>query len=83
MLSAYELNGKVDHALLENAKRLGDKLMFAFTDDGPIPYGSLHFVNNTAVKLKPDVWVRLRPELGYRKRAEPAVLSDKHRGCRH
>lgn len=50
MLSAYELNGRTDQALLENASRLGDKLMYSFTADGPIPYGSLHFVNNTAIR---------------------------------
>lgn len=38
MLSAYELNGRKDAALLANAQRLGDKLMFGWVPaNGPIP----------------------------------------------
>ena len=39
MLSAYELNGYKDAALLANAQRLGDKLMYGWVPtNGPIPY---------------------------------------------
>ncbi|KAK6987457.1 alpha-1,2-mannosidase [Favolaschia claudopus] len=49
MLSAYELNGYKDAALLANAQRLGDKLMYGWVPaNGPIPYGSVNFATNSA-----------------------------------
>ncbi|KAJ7256730.1 seven-hairpin glycosidase [Mycena rebaudengoi] len=49
MLSAYELNGYRDAALLENAQRLADKLIFGWVPaNGPIPYGSIDFSKNSA-----------------------------------
>jgi hypothetical protein len=39
MLSAYELNGYRDAALLANAQRLADKLIFGWVPaNGPIPF---------------------------------------------
>ncbi|KAJ6533532.1 glycoside hydrolase [Mycena capillaripes] len=49
MLSAYELNGFQDAALLANAQRLADKLIFGWVPaNGPIPYGSIDFSKNAA-----------------------------------
>ncbi|KAJ7234110.1 seven-hairpin glycosidase [Mycena rebaudengoi] len=49
MLSAYELNGYRDAALLENSQRLADKLIFGWVPaNGPIPYGSIDFSKNSA-----------------------------------
>ncbi|KAJ7189140.1 seven-hairpin glycosidase [Mycena filopes] len=51
MLSAYQLNGYKDAALLANAQRLGDKLMHGWVPaNGPIPYGSIDFLKDA-----PDV----------------------------
>lgn len=71
MLSAYELNGRKDNALLENAKKLGDKLMYSFTSDGPLPYGSLHFDKNTPKKPGRGGTVRLS---SHRPSPSPAIL---------
>jgi hypothetical protein len=39
MLAAYELNGYKDAALLANAQRLADKLIFGWVPaNGPIPF---------------------------------------------
>lgn len=49
MLSAYELNGQKDDGLIQQAKKLGDKLVYAYPTNGnPIPYGSVDFANNAA-----------------------------------
>ncbi|KAJ6453651.1 seven-hairpin glycosidase [Mycena vitilis] len=49
MLSAYELNGYEDAALLANAQRLADKLIVGWVPaNGPIPYGSINFDTNSA-----------------------------------
>ncbi|KAJ7851200.1 seven-hairpin glycosidase [Mycena leptocephala] len=49
MLAAYELNGYKDAALLANAQRLADKLIFGWVPaNGPIPYGSINFDTNSA-----------------------------------
>ncbi|KAF9517655.1 glycoside hydrolase family 47 protein [Hydnum rufescens UP504] len=50
LLASYELNGKKDQALLDQAIRLGDKLSFAWVGDNDLPYNSLDFNTNT-----PDV----------------------------
>jgi hypothetical protein len=43
MLSAYELNGYKDAALLANAQRLADKLIFGWVPaNGPIPFVSYY-----------------------------------------
>lgn len=49
MLSAYELNGRKDAILLQQAKTLGDKLVHAWTAGHAIPYGQIDFATNTPV----------------------------------
>jgi mannosyl-oligosaccharide alpha-1,2-mannosidase len=47
MLSAYELSGKKNAALLANAKKLGDKLLYAWPAGYKTPVGSVDFSTNT------------------------------------
>jgi mannosyl-oligosaccharide alpha-1,2-mannosidase len=47
MLSAYELSGKTNTALLANAKKLGDKLLYAWPAGYKTPVGSVDFSNNS------------------------------------
>ncbi|KAF8342750.1 glycoside hydrolase family 47 protein [Cantharellus anzutake] len=52
MLSAYELNGKQDAALLEQAITLGDKLSYGWVGNNTIPFNRLDFTSNTPL---PDI----------------------------
>lgn len=49
MLSAYELNGRKDAVLLQQATTLADKLIHAWSTGHPIPYGELNFATNQPV----------------------------------
>ncbi|KAH7099793.1 seven-hairpin glycosidase [Auriculariales sp. MPI-PUGE-AT-0066] len=47
LLSAYELGGKKDKALLTKAQEVADKMSFAWVGDNAMPYGFLNFTTNT------------------------------------
>lgn len=49
MLSSYELNGKKDKALLNQAIKLADKLSYAWVGSNTLPYNEIDFSTNTPV----------------------------------
>jgi mannosyl-oligosaccharide alpha-1,2-mannosidase len=50
LLSAYELSGQQHPALLDQARQLADKLIFAWDGESDIPYGAVDFGSNSPVK---------------------------------
>ncbi|KAF5356932.1 hypothetical protein D9756_006500 [Leucocoprinus leucothites] len=49
LLSAYELGGKQQGALVEKARQLADKLILAWVGGNTIPFGRVDFSNNKPV----------------------------------
>ncbi|CUA69784.1 mannosyl-oligosaccharide alpha-1,2-mannosidase [Rhizoctonia solani] len=47
LISAYELGGKKDQALIDRARELGDKLSHAWVGVNDFPYNSLDFTTDT------------------------------------
>ncbi|KAH7339610.1 seven-hairpin glycosidase [Rhizoctonia solani] len=46
LISAYELGGKKDHALIDRARELGDKLSHAWVGTNDFPYNNLDFTTD-------------------------------------
>lgn len=49
ILSAYELDGKKDHRLVDKARELADKLVHGWVDSNDIPYNALNFTTDRPV----------------------------------
>ncbi|KAF9010160.1 glycoside hydrolase [Cyathus striatus] len=49
LLSAYELSDQKHPILVQKAKEVADKLVFAWVGNNAIPYGHINFANNTPV----------------------------------
>ncbi|CUA76752.1 mannosyl-oligosaccharide alpha-1,2-mannosidase [Rhizoctonia solani] len=49
ILSAYELDGKKDKRLVDKAKELAEKLVYAWVDNNDIPYNELNFTTNRPI----------------------------------
>ncbi|KAF7325910.1 alpha-1,2-Mannosidase [Mycena kentingensis (nom. inval.)] len=62
LLSAYELSDKKHPILLEKAKEVADKMMYAWVGDNDVPYGFMDFATNT-------------PQIGTSNIAEAGTLS--------
>ncbi|KAH8829477.1 glycoside hydrolase family 47 protein [Flagelloscypha sp. PMI_526] len=50
LVSAYELSDGQYPGLLDKAKEVADKMSFAWADGHDVPYGHIHFANNTPIK---------------------------------
>ncbi|EJD51252.1 seven-hairpin glycosidase [Auricularia subglabra TFB-10046 SS5] len=47
LLSAYELGGKTEPALLQKAREVADKMAYAWVGNNAVPYGDIDFSTNT------------------------------------
>ncbi|KAH6877379.1 glycoside hydrolase [Coprinopsis sp. MPI-PUGE-AT-0042] len=55
LVSAFELSGGQNRALIDKAVELTDKMAYAWVDDNDIPYGFLNFTDNTFFKDRTNI----------------------------